>query len=1098
VSTPSLDEEAIFHAARAIADLYERQAFLQTACGDDTELLRRVQALLAVYDRPQKWLQTAAINLLETCVTSPAPLKTPPQIGPYQLLEKIGEGGMGVVYAAEQVEPIRRQVALKIIRPGMDSRQVLARFDAERQALAMMDHPNIARILDAGTIESGPGFRGSRPYFVMELVRGVPITEYCNQARLSPKRRLELFITVCQAVHHAHQKGIIHRDLKPSNVLVTQHDGEPVVKIIDFGVAKAMSGQLAQQTVDAAFDQLIGTPLYMSPEQAQAGGLDVDTRSDIYALGAMLYELLVGETVISRETIAANQFDELRRIIREVDPPRPSQRLQMLPDAQRSQVAKQRGMSERRLRDALRGELDCLVMKALDKNRQQRYATAGDFAADIKRYLTDVPVLASPARPWQRARKWLRRNPALASLGLTAVLLLLTATVGAWWHHHRLTKEYAISETLRRASLERERLLLREMRSNDIRMAWQAAMLGHNAEAQRLLHYNSSLEQDNPLGFAWEYLNGLTQEPVLTLTGHDADLCTGDISPDERWIASGDVSGEIKIWDAATGVEVHSLHYCDEEITHVRFSPDGRWLATTGVDRIVHIWQVGTWLEHARLEAHQRTVVQVAWSPDSKQLASVGRDQRIYIWDMEEKSVAEILPEQPDVVRAVAWSYDGKLLATANGDDGILIWNTKDWSLRGHCGGNTTRILAVAFSRDNRYVAYGGYGGFLSLADAQNQTEMTHLATEDNIWSLSFTSDDHLLIGYRRGRMHLRHFNSVTNEFNLIGEFRPNDSCQRAAVVTRSNRLLTVSEQDRTIGLRNCITAFGHEHHTHEDFIVGLLPQRGQFVTTNGSRTFVRNLADNSVAATLKIRASIRHCLALSPDSDLVAIPDRVRHVAVVDTRDWSIQHRLQAPTVPFSLAISEDSNWLYAGCMDGIVGRWNLQSGEWTLLEHSSGGSHGCVACSPTSDLVAYGARHDRGVEIWDATRQTRVASLPTTSEVNVLQFSPNGRWLVSGELAGYISVWDTRHFVKCATLTNGQAPVYLLAFTSSSDTLASCNENGVIQLWDLETRRELFPLARNQAQDADLAFTSDQQLVVVGHSGLEMLIFHARPESK
>lgn len=1092
---PSLDEETIFHAARALASAEERLAYLQTVCAGDKAMLRRVQALLEVHDRPQQWLKTAAIDLLETCITSPASLQMPPQIGPYRLLEQLGEGGMGVVYAAEQSEPIQRQVALKIIRPGMDSQQVLARFDAERQALAMMDHPHIARILDAGTIETGTGSRGSRPYFVMELVHGVPITEYCNQAALSPRKRLELFVTVCQAVHHAHQKGIIHRDLKPSNVLVTQNDGAPVVKIIDFGVAKAMTGQLAQLTMHTAFDQLIGTPLYMSPEQAQLGGLDVDTRSDIYSLGAMLYELLVGETVISRDTIASNHFDELRRIIREVDPPRPSQRLQLLPAEQRSQVAQQRSMTERRLREELRGELDWIVMKALDKDRQRRYASAGSFAADIHRYLLDLPVQARPASVWLKTRKWVRRHPGLASLGLAAVLLLTAAVTGAWWHQHRLANEYAISEKLRRAGLKRERLLQREVLSNDIRMAWQAASLGDNAEAQRLLQDRSRLDHANRLGFAWEYLHGLTQAPVLTLDGHTADVIAADISPDERWVVSGDRGGEIKIWDVHSGRAVQALRYSTGEVTSIRFSPDGRWLATTGIDRVVHIWEVSLWQEYAQLKAHQRTVMQVAWSPDSRQLASVGRDQRIIIWDVPNKTMAEILPEQEDVVRAVAWSPDGQRLATANGDDGVLLWNTADWSLHGHCGGNPSRILTVAFSNDSRLIAYTGYAGILSLADVESLKELAQAPTESNVWAMTFTDDEQLLLGYTYGGLRLRRYDKEAGTFHLLGEFRPNDSCQRAAVITRSKRVLTVSEQERIVELRNLSTALGYEYRKYDEHVVGLLPKRGQFVTTHNKKTFIRSIADDSLVAILPINASTRHCMALSPRGDLLAIADRGQNVVVVDTRTWSIKQHLPAPAAPYLLAISPDSAWVYAGCKEGVVGGWHLQSGKWQSLLNSPGDGNGCVACSPTSREVAVGARHNRGVEIWDAAGATRLVELPTTSAVNVLEYSPNGRWLVSGDAGGDITVWDTQDYVKRAAMGNGHAEINLLAFASDGYTLASADAEGAVRLWDTETRRELFPLVRNRSPAVALNFVSDQQLVVVGHSNDEMLIFHTSP---
>jgi serine/threonine protein kinase/tetratricopeptide (TPR) repeat protein len=341
-------------------------------------------------------------------------------------MERIGEGGMGVVYVAEQTTPVRRRVALKLVKPGMDTKQVIARFEAERQALALMDHPNIAKVYDGGTTASG------RPYFVMELVRGIPITDYCDDQQLSIPERLELFVLVCRAVQHAHQKGIIHRDLKPSNILVTLHDSVPVPKVIDFGVVKATGVSLTDRTVYTAFTQLVGTPLYMSPEQVEMSGLDVDTRSDIYSLGVLLYELLTGTTPFDRETLRQAAFDEMRRIIREEEPPRPSTRLSSLGDTV-SNLSARRKADPKRLGSSLRGELDWIVMKALEKDRRRRYETANDFASDVMRYLTDQPVEACPPSTWYRFSKSARRNrAAILTTALVMLALAVGTAVSAW------------------------------------------------------------------------------------------------------------------------------------------------------------------------------------------------------------------------------------------------------------------------------------------------------------------------------------------------------------------------------------------------------------------------------------------------------------------------------------------------------------------------------------------------------------------------------------------------------------------------------------------------------------------------------------------
>ena len=381
---------------------------------------KRVEALLRAYDRPRRLLDSPGA-LTPTVAHDPPDERVGSLIGPYKLLEQIGEGGMGVVFMAEQTQPVRRKVALKVIKPGMDTRQVVARFEAERQALAMMDHPNIAKVHDAGATESG------RPYFVMELVRGIPITDYCDREQLAIPERLELFVLVCRAVQHAHQKGVIHRDLKPSNILVTVIDGVAVPKVIDFGVAKATGASLTERTLFTGFHQFIGTPQYMSPEQADLSGVGVDTRSDIYALGVLLYELLTGTMPFDAATLKRAAFDELRRIIREEEPPRPSTRLGSL-GTTRATVSANRRTDARRLDRALRGELDWIVMKALEKDRRRRYETASAFAADVLCYLKDEPVEACPPSAWYRFRKFARRNTrALLTAAAVALAVVLTA-----------------------------------------------------------------------------------------------------------------------------------------------------------------------------------------------------------------------------------------------------------------------------------------------------------------------------------------------------------------------------------------------------------------------------------------------------------------------------------------------------------------------------------------------------------------------------------------------------------------------------------------------------------------------------------------------
>src|SRR5438034_140441 len=422
IADQSNREKEIFEQALDITPTKERLRFLTSACGKNAALLARVQALLRADESGESFLPEQPKATVVAITEKPGD-----RIGRYKLLQQIGEGGCGVVYMAEQTEPVRRRVALKVIKLGMDTKQVIARFEAERQALALMDHPNIAKVLDAGATETG------RPYFVMELVRGIKITEFCDEKSVPTADRLKLFTQVCQAIQHAHQKGVIHRDIKPSNILVTVNDGVPVPKIIDFGIAKATAGPLTDKTFFTAFEQFIGTPAYMSPEQAEMTSLDIDTRTDIYSLGVLLYELLTGRPPFDPSELLQSGLDEMRRTIREKEPDRPSTRLSTLAEGELTTVAKQRHTEAPRLIHLVRGDLDWIVMKCLEKDRARRYETANGLAADIQRHLNNEPVVARPPSVAYRFQKLVRRNKvAFAAATVVAVVLVLAVAVSSW------------------------------------------------------------------------------------------------------------------------------------------------------------------------------------------------------------------------------------------------------------------------------------------------------------------------------------------------------------------------------------------------------------------------------------------------------------------------------------------------------------------------------------------------------------------------------------------------------------------------------------------------------------------------------------------
>jgi serine/threonine protein kinase/WD40 repeat protein len=509
-------ESEIFRAAVELP-VEQRPAFLAEACGEDYRLRNEVESLLKAHVLEDSFLQAPALAVTVNHALSERPGSI---VGRYKLREQIGEGGFGVVYVAEQEQPVRRKVALKVIKPGMDSKDVIARFEAERQALALMDHPNVARVLDAGTTESG------RPYFVMELVQGVTITEFCDRNSLPTRDRLLLFADVCRAVQHAHQKGIIHRDLKPSNIMVTLHDGIPVAKVIDFGVSKALSQQLTEKSIYTAYGQMIGTPQYMSPEQAEMSGLGIDTRSDIFSLGVLLYELLTGQTPLDVKRLRESAYAEILRIIREEEPPRPSLKISTLGE-QAAVIARQRHTDPEQLRRDLSGELDWIVMKCLEKDRSRRYETAIGLARDVERYLQDEPVEACPPSSLYRLKKFARKHRGMIATASAFVALLLVGGVVSGWlavrerqasevaRAERATAIKSLAEEHRQRDLANQRAAEAQAAREELRETLYAAEMNLVDSAfknKRYLRAVQLLEQQRPAagqrdlrGFEWHF-----------------------------------------------------------------------------------------------------------------------------------------------------------------------------------------------------------------------------------------------------------------------------------------------------------------------------------------------------------------------------------------------------------------------------------------------------------------------------------------------------------------------------------------------------------------------------------------------------------------
>jgi tRNA A-37 threonylcarbamoyl transferase component Bud32 len=538
MSTENKDEEAVFYAALKLKSQAERNAYIKAACGNDINLLNRVEALLKAHDVQDSFLEAPAIGPDATLDESPSIEGPGTKIGRYELLELIGEGGMGLVYLAEQREPVKRRVALKIVKLGMDTKQVVARFEAERQTLAVLDHPNIAHVFDAGATEAG------RPYFVMEYVKGMSITKFSDRQKLNVEERLELFRQACEGVHHAHQKGIIHRDIKPSNILVSLHGDKAVPKIIDFGIAKAITQPLTEKTSYTEQGQLLGTPEYMSPEQAEMTYQNVDTRSDIYSLGVVLYELLAGLPPFDAERLREGGIDHIQQVICEEQPATPSARLTSLGDKANA-VAQSRRTQIITLTRRLHRELEWIPMKAMRKDRTRRYRSASELADDIQNYLIGAPLIAGPESAMYRTRKFVRKHAgsvAMVALIAIAIVIGLVASIVMGCRAERARQQEALArekeaaarkqveqalvraENAEKAARDKSEELRRTLYVNSIQLADAKYGEGNIWRVRELLE---SCPEDLR-GWEWYRLNHIQDQSRMTISGHGDSFAGGN------------------------------------------------------------------------------------------------------------------------------------------------------------------------------------------------------------------------------------------------------------------------------------------------------------------------------------------------------------------------------------------------------------------------------------------------------------------------------------------------------------------------------------------------------------------------------------------
>ena len=1028
------------------------------------------------------------------------------RVGPYKLLSILGQGGCGVVYLAEQEKPVKRRVALKIIKPGMDTKEVIARFEAERQALALLDHPNIAQVYDAGTTEK------ARPYFVMEHVKGVPINEHCDRQKLSIEDRLWLFLQVCDAIQYAHQKGIIHRDIKPSNILVMFEGQKAIPKVIDFGVAKAISQSLTERTLFTEQGQLLGTPEYMSPEQAEMTKQDIDTRSDIYSLGVVLYELLAGALPFDPKTLREAGIDSMRRVIREQDPPRPSTRLTSLGE-EATRAATSRRTEVRTLARRLHKELEWIPLKAMRKERTHRYRSASEFADDIQNYLNGDPLIAGPESVMYRVSKFVRKRRgavAAAAIAVASLLVGFVVSTGMYFRAEglRVQAERACEkEAAARAAAEQAEKVAQQQRveAEEQAEARRRALYFNRITLAEATYRDGNIRSVLELllscpadlrGWEWYRLWNVANQARQTLRGHSSEVSSVAFSPSGKQVASGSYDQTVRIWDVETGTQITTLKGHQEAVWPVAFSPDGKRLASGSYDKTIKIWDTESGTEIKTLGGHQDAVMSIVFSPDGRQIISGSFDKMIKVWDVASGAEIKTLGRHEGGIWSVACSPDGKQIASGGTDDTVRVWDADSGQEKLTLEGHEDCVNTVAFSPDGGRLVSGSDDETIKVWNATDGSEIKTLKGHDGlVWSVSFSPDANQVVSASADGS-VRVWDAASGE--EVKVFRGHEGAVYSVALGPDGKQIVSGGEDGTIrlweaeGVGEVLTLRGHK----SPVLPTAFSPDGRLIASGdyGATIKVWDVVDRTVRLTLKRHKGAVLCLAFSPDGRRIASGSTDRTAKVWNVADGNEVMTLQGHSdAIYSVRFSPDGTRIVSGSLDGTIRIWDAQDGTEEMSLKSDRYGVIAVALSPDGKWMA-SAGSGRDITIWDASSGKQVRSIRTgLSSPYSIAFSPDGKYVASANYDKTITVWDAANVVNVMTLRGHGAAVLSVGFSPDGERIISASSDKTVKLWDTASGAEVMTLRGHDGQVLSASFSPDGRRIVSGSADQTVRVWDA-----